>query len=446
MQYRYNKYKIQIATILLATELSAIFLLISLYLNYHFPQSLLMSLSIIAVLFLAGDYQNLETRHWGQEAVMVAFRIPLAIFLYSIICAQSDKYDLTEPEIKRAFFIIIDTIIVIIATRICFHYTLKGMFEKGRLYSNRLVLTFGDEFSSDMWELNNKGQNNHSTHINISKAGEDNINLFSEITEMIRKRDIDEVIWASESCNKEIPPFILHSAIEMDIPVKLFPTDTLLIMGFSSILNSNNQLLLQYSKKTMRPWEVLAKRVTDITLSLLGLIITTPFAPFIILAIKTTSQGPIFYLQERVGKNGKPFNIIKFRTMYIDAEKEGPALSSSTDGRITKAGRYLRKWRIDELPQFFNVLANQMSLIGPRPERQYFLDILKKDIPHITNYLTVKPGISSLGMVKFGYAENIEEMRRRFKYDLFYIQNQSYTLDLKIIVLTIKTILLGYGK
>lgn len=188
------------------------------------------------------------------------------------------------------------------------------------------------------------------------------------------------------------------------------------------------------------------KRTSDITISLVGLTLISPFIPFIYWKIKSESEGNFIYQQERIGKNGKAFHILKFRTMYNDAEKNGPALSSATDERITPFGRFLRKWRIDELPQFINVIKGDMSLIGPRPERQFYIDQLIKEEPAFVELLKVKPGITSLGQVLFGYAENKTEMLQRLKLELFYMRKYSLRLDLRIFLYTIKTLLKAEGK
>ena len=158
-----------------------------------------------------------------------------------------------------------------------------------------------------------------------------------------------------------------------------------------------------------------------------------------------SSKGPVFYSHERIGKYGKPFTIFKFRSMYLESEKNGPALSSKYDTRITKFGRFMRKSRLDELPQFYNVLIGDMSLVGPRPERQFFIDQIVKQAPHFTHLHKVRPGITSWGQVKFGYAENVEEMIQRLKYDIIYIENMSLYVDIKILIYTIKIIFKGQG-
>ena len=171
-----------------------------------------------------------------------------------------------------------------------------------------------------------------------------------------------------------------------------------------------------------------------------------PVYLFLAIGVKLSSPGPIIYTHERIGRFGKPFNIYKFRSMYINAEAMGPALSSKNDPRITKFGRFMRKVRLDETPQFFNVLKGDMSLVGPRPERQYFIDQIMKKAPHYAHLQKVRPGITSWGQVKFGYAENVDEMVERLKYDLIYMENMSLYVDFKIMIYTIKIIFQGRGK
>ena len=162
--------------------------------------------------------------------------------------------------------------------------------------------------------------------------------------------------------------------------------------------------------------------------------------------IKLDSEGGVFYLQERLGQYGKPFFIMKFRSMRNDAESQGPKLTSNADPRITKVGQWMRKFRVDELPQFINVIKGDMSIVGPRAERKFFAEQIEKVVPQYTHVFKVKPGITSLGMVKYGYASTVEEMVKRLKYDLIYIENMSIVMDLKILIYTVKTVVYGKGK
>lgn len=266
------------------------------------------------------------------------------------------------------------------------------------------------------------------------------------LKDAIRTHGIEEVIIALESSEHKELERILSKLDDVEVIVKVIPDMYDIIAGSVRMDAIYGTPLIQIERDLMPQWQKAVKRGGDIVLSLLALTVLSPVYLLTMIAVRLDSPGPAFYRQERIGRGGRPFNIIKFRSMYVNAEDAGPALSSDHDPRITRIGRFMRKVRLDEIPQFYNVLIGEMSLVGPRPERQHFIEQIVRKAPHYTHLHKVRPGITSWGMVKYGYAENVDEMIRRMKYDLLYIENMSLLVDLKILIYTVLTVIQGRGK
>ena len=243
---------------------------------------------------------------------------------------------------------------------------------------------------------------------------------------------LDEVLLLLNSCGDPI--------------IKITPDARDIIVGSIKQESIFHSPLVTLNNRLMEEWQYSLKRISDVVISLLALILLSPVYLVTAIIVKCTSPGPVFYAQERIGYHGRPFKMHKFRSMYVDAEQAGPALSKDDDPRITPFGRFMRKVRLDEIPQFYNVLRGTMSMVGPRPERQFYIDQIVKRAPEYMLLQRVKPGITSWGQVKYGYASSVDEMVERLRYDLLYLDNMSLSTDIKILLYTVIIILQGRGK
>jgi exopolysaccharide biosynthesis polyprenyl glycosylphosphotransferase len=271
------------------------------------------------------------------------------------------------------------------------------------------------------------------------------LGTLDELKDVIDRYNVEEAIIAIDSSEHDKIGRIINNLIDSNVIIKAIPSMYDILTGKVRMNTIFGTPLIQISHQLMPPWQENLKHFFDIVISLFALVVLSPLCIFLIIGIKLTSKGQVFYSHERIGRYGKPFTLYKFRSMYVGAEKNGPELSSKNDDRVTKFGRFMRKHRLDEIPNFINVLKGEMSLVGPRPERKYFKDRIINKAPHYIHLLKVRPGITSWGQVKFGYAENVDQMIKRLKYDLIYIDNMSLYVDFKIIIYTLITIIRGRG-
>jgi len=319
----------------------------------------------------------------------------------------------------------------------------------------KTVIIGGTEKAVDILNEINKNEKNVNTFLGyVNMNGNDRqldgklpyLGHFDDLEEISKGIEIDEYIIAVESSEHNK---LMHILLKIDngvARIKTLPDTYVILSGSVKMTNIYGALLLDVQSDAMPFWQKVLKRIIDFSMSFTAVIFLIPFYLFSAIAVKISSPGPILFLQERIGKDGRVFKIFKFRTMYVNSEKNGPQLSSENDPRITRIGSFMRKTRLDEFPQFFNVLLGHMSIVGPRPERKFYIDQIAKIEPQYNQLTKVRPGITSWGQVKFGYAENVDQMLQRMKFDLLYLKNRSISLDLKIMLHTLLIVLKAEGK
>lgn len=268
-----------------------------------------------------------------------------------------------------------------------------------------------------------------------------------EIPSLLDKHNVQEVLIGLDSTEHPQLLDVMKFCNGRDVGMKIVPDLYDIVSGQARLSSIYGFPLMELRPQLLMPWEAAMKRLVDAVVALAIILVGIPLWLIIVLAIKLDSRGPIFYKQERVGRNGDPFNILKFRSMFTDAEKKtGPVWADKNDPRITRLGRIIRRFHLDEVPQFLNVLIGDMSLVGPRPERPYFVNRLSKEIPLYRHRHRVRPGITGWAQIKYKYDQSIEDVKSKLKYDLFYIENMSWRLDLKILLNTLYVALTGKGR
>jgi sugar transferase (PEP-CTERM system associated) len=272
------------------------------------------------------------------------------------------------------------------------------------------------------------------------------VGLTSDLDKIVSREGIDRIVVAMGERRGQFPvDQLLQLSLSGNVSIEEGASFYERVTGRVHLNMMRPSWMIFSGRKRQARFNTTARAVFHRAVALIGAILSLPIALLTAILIKLESRGPVLYKQERVGRNGKVFTVMKFRSMRVDAEKDGPVWASSRDDRVTRVGRVIRKIRVDEVPQFWNILKGEMNFVGPRPERPHFVRQLAEEIPYYEQRHLIAPGLTGWAQIKYPYGSSIEDARQKLQYDLYYIKNQSLILDATILFETIKTILFGRG-
>ena len=400
--------------------------------------------------YLSGAYQDVlrksRLKELGQTIIITLTGVVIlffALILDDVIVSYKDYYS--------SFFILAGIqFILTYIPRLILTSVVTRKVQMGQISFNTLLIGSNGRASEILKELSGRhGSKGYNIvgFLNGNSGSEyqldsdiPHLGSSADVKAVVENKQVEEVIITLDTTEQQTISSIINTLSGSQVVIKASPDINDILTGKVKIHTIFGLPLIEITHRLMPVWQENMKRFLDVLLSLLALVVFLPLNLALMIGVKISSKGPVFHKQQRIGRYGKPFTLYKFRSMVVDAEKNGPELSRKNDNRITRFGKFMRNRKMDEIPNFINVIKGDMSLVGPRPERQYFIDQIIMQAPHYVHLHRVKPGITSWGQVRYGYAANVDEMIKRLKYDLLYIENMSLFVDFQILIITILTI------
>ena len=403
--------------------------------------------------FLVFRWLVYEGKIWSVDNIVIPmfnFYAPLLLYPLGCVCVYylSGYYlrPLHKPFLRELRRTLVSAILITLGA--FFFIIIDDPVANYQRYFNSLIALFTIQFVGSyiprllVTGISHKLDHNEPRVYTIHSVEE--VEAFEEAHAIM---PYDEIILDLQTNTKENDIYYLINRLyPANVEIAVVPSLYDMLTGAAMIGEVDDQPLIRITEHKMSDTELCIKRAFDIVVSLAMLVVLSPVYLLVACLVHASSKGPIFYKQERIGLHGVPFHIIKFRTMYMDAEEGTPQLSQDDDPRVTNVGKWLRKYRLDELPQFWNILRGDMSIVGPRPERRYFINQIEKEAPYYCMVYKIRPGLTSWGPIKIGYTDTLQKMIQRLNYDIVYMENMSLRLDIKIMFHTISVILNGKGK